>query len=108
MSGPGGQRRDAALLSHGAAEQVYLLLRLALARHLTKGRGEACPLILDDVVGASDSERKQAVLETLLAISESNQVILFTHEDDVLDWARERLTGPPHSVVELDGRAIAS
>ena len=79
----------------------------ALARHLTKGRGEACPLILDDVVGASDSERKQAVLETLLAISESNQVILFTHEDAVRDWARERLTGPPHSVVELDGSAIA-
>lgn len=107
VSGPGGQRRDAALLSHGTAEQVYLLLRLALARHLTKGRGEACPLILDDVVGASDSERKQAVLETLLAISESNQVILFTHEDDVRDWARERLTGPPHSVVELDGSAVA-
>lgn len=107
VSEPGGQRRDAALLSHGAAEQIYLLLRLALARHLTKGSGEACPLILDDVVGASDSERKQAVLETLLAISESNQVILFTHEDDVRDWARERLTGPPHSVVELDGSAIA-
>ena len=107
VAGPGGQRRDAALLSHGAAEQVYLLLRLALARHLTKGRGETCPLILDDVVGASDSERKQAVLETLLAISETNQVILFTHEDDVRDWARERLTGPPHRVVELDGRAIA-
>ena len=107
VSGPGGQRRDVALLSHGTAEQVYLLLRLALARHLTKGRGEACPLILDDVVGASDSERKQAVLETLLAISESNQVILFTREDDVRDWARGRLTGPPHSVVELDGIAIA-
>ena len=108
VSGPGGQRRDAALLSHGAAEQVYLLLRLALARHLTKGSGEACPLILDDVVGASDSERKQSVLETLLAISESNQVVLFTHEDDVRDWARERLTGPPHSVVELDGAIIPS
>ena len=79
----------------------------ALARHLTKGSGEACPLILDDVAGASDSERKQAVLETLLAISESNQVILFTHEDAVRDWARERLTGPPHSVVELDGSAVA-
>ncbi len=107
VSGQGGQRRNAALLSHGTAEQVYLLLRLALARHLTKGSGETCPLILDDVVGASDSERKQAVLETLLAISETNQVILFTHEDDVRDWARERLTLPPHSVLELDGSAIA-
>ena len=59
-------------------------------------------------MGASDSERKQAVLETLLAISESNQIILFTHEDDVRDWARGRLIGLPHSVVELDGAIIPS
>ena len=101
VAGDGGQRRDAALLSHGTAEQVYLLLRLALARHLTKG-DETCPLILDDAVSASDAERKRAALETLLAISESTQVILFTHEDDVRDWARQRLTDKPHRLQELD------
>ena len=88
-----GRWRPAGLLSHGTAEQLYLLLRFALSRHLTEPSGEMCPLILDDVVSAADSERKRQLLETLLSISESVQVILFTHEDDVRSWAEKRLTG---------------
>ena len=99
--------RSAQLLSHGTAEQVYLLLRLALSRHLTK-EGEVCPLILDDVVSASDALRKRVVLETLLAISESTQVVLFTHEDDVRDWARERLAEPSDSLTEISLDAEAA
>ena len=88
-----GRWRSASLLSHGTAEQLYLLLRLALARHLSEPAGEACPLILDDVISAADGERKPQLLRTLLSISESVQVILFTHEEDVRSWAEERLTG---------------
>ena len=106
VAGASGRWRDAALLSHGTAEQVYLLLRLALARHLTADSGEACPLILDDAVGASDGERKLAALDALLAISESTQVILFTHEDDVRDWAHERLVGPTRQLLELDPSGV--
>ena len=95
-----GRWRQADLLSHGTAEQIYLLLRFALARHLAS---QACPLILDDAVAASDSRRKQELLETLLAVSASTQVILFTHEDDVCAWARERLADEPHKLIELDG-----
>ncbi|MCY3992090.1 MAG: hypothetical protein OXF50_12795 [Caldilineaceae bacterium] len=82
------------------AGEVYLLLPLALALHLAS---ENCPLILDDAVAASDSQRKRDLLETLLAVSESTQVILYTHEDDVCAWARERLAGEQHSLTELDG-----
>ncbi len=99
----GGRWRSAELLSHGTAEQVYLLLRFALSRHLTR-EGETCPLILDDVVGASDAVRKQAVLQTLAVLARSTQVILFTHEDDVRDWARENLTGSDARLIELVGR----
>lgn len=99
VRGANGWQR-APLLSHGTAEQVYLLLRLALSRHLTK-QDEICPLILDDVVSASDAARKRVVLETLLAISESPQVILFTHEDDVRDWADERLEEPLGRLIEV-------
>lgn len=88
-----GRRRTAQLLSHGTAEQLYLLLRVALARHLTEPSGEACPLILDGVVSAADRTRNLQLLETLLSISEATQVILFTHEDDVREWAEERLGG---------------
>ena len=99
----GGRWRSAELLSHGTAEQIYLLLRFALSRHLTR-EGETCPLILDDVVGASDTVRKQAVLQTLHALARSTQVILFTHEDDVRDWARENLAGSDARLIELAGR----
>ena len=95
-----GRWQRAEVLSHGTAEQVYLLLRLALARHLAS---QGCPLILDDAVAASDSQRKHDLLESLLAISESTQVILFTHEDDVCTWGRGRLVGEPHKLIELDG-----
>ena len=101
VSGTDGRWRKAVLLSHGTTEQVYLLLRLAMARHMT-AEGEVCPLILDDVVSASDADRKRAVLETLLAISESTQVILFTHENDVCAWAEERLTEPHNRLITLD------
>ena len=105
VAGADGRWRNAALLSHGTAEQVYLLLRLAMARHLT-APNEVCPLILDDVVGSSDGKRKRVVLETLLSISESTQVILFTHEDDVRDWAQERLNSPVHRLNELERDSI--
>ena len=105
VSGADGRWRAANLLSHGTAEQVYLLLRVALARHLAKP-GEGCPLILDDATGASDAERKRVLLDTLLAISRSVQVILFTHDDQVRAWAKERLCAHPNLLIELD-RGVA-
>ena len=95
-----GPWRRAELLSHGTAEQIYLLLRLALSRHLV-APGEVCPLILDDVVAACDAERKQVVLETLQAVGAETQVILFTHEEDVRAWARQRLSAPRDALTEL-------
>ena len=102
-----GERRRAALLSRGTAEQVFLLVRLAMARHLTKS-GESCPLLLDDALAGSDSERKRAVLETLLEVSASTQVILFTHEEDIRDWAGAHLVGPNAKLIELSPRTLAA
>ena len=98
--GDGAPWQNATLLSHGTAEQVYLLLRLALSRHLVKP-GESCPLILDDPVASSDSSRTREVLKALHAISESVQVILFTHDQDVRAWASARLSGSRHRVIDL-------
>ena len=99
--GPDGHFRSADLLSHGTAEQVYLLLRLALARHLTRPE-ETCPLLLDDALSGCDAARARAVLETLLAIADETQVILFTHDDDVGQWADRHLEGPGHRLIELE------
>lgn len=96
-----GPWRNAELLSHGTAEQIYLVARLALVQHLT-AKKEACPLILDDVVSASDGVRSRAILETLLAISGTTQVVLFSHDDSVREWARERLADTPdHRLIDL-------
>jgi len=89
-------------LSHGTAEQAYLLLRAIMARHLTKP-GEICPLVLDDVTAHCDPQRQLAVLEVLHEISLERQVILFAQEDGVLEWARAKLMAPRDHVVELDG-----
>jgi uncharacterized protein YhaN len=91
--GPDGQWRKAQSLSHGTAEQIYLLLRVTLADRLT-ARGEVCPIILDDVLVQCDKERKKALLDVLLTMSEARQVILLTQEDEVLQWAREHVTAP--------------
>jgi len=67
---------------------------------------ETCPLILDDPIATSDTTRRQAVLDTLLALSEPTQVILFTHDRDTRDWARQRLTEPTGALRELDRAGI--
>ena len=97
----GGTWRRAALLSHGTAEQVYLLLRAALARHLV-GADESCPLFLDDVTVQFDRERKQAALVLLQAMAQERQIILFTQEDAVFEWARAHLVLPTDGIVVLD------
>jgi uncharacterized protein YhaN len=97
-----GPWREAALLSHGTAEQVYLLLRVALVDHLTRA-GEVCPLILDEPTSHFDAERTEAVLDLLLEIAAERQVIVFSQEPEALHWAERRLNGSHHSLIRLAG-----
>ena len=60
-----------------------------------------CPLILDDITVHADRARTTAILALLLQISAERQVILFTQEDQVANWAREHLTSPDHAVRTL-------
>ena len=100
VSGEGKNWRQVPLLSHGTAEQIYLLLRVAMARQLTR-QGELCPLILDDVTVNCDPVRQGEVLKLLLAISEEQQVILFSQEPETLQWARRQLSESRDRLVEL-------
>lgn len=92
--------RDALHLSHGTAEQIYLLLRLAMAEHLTKP-GEVCPLMLDDVTVQSDAERTRAILSMLHTLSQERQVIIFSQKKEVVDWAIDTLQSPQDHVEQL-------
>jgi uncharacterized protein YhaN len=79
-----------------------LLLRVALADQLTRA-GEVCPLILDDPTPHFDAARTEAVLDLLVQIAETRQVVLFSQETDVLAWAERHLASSRHSVTRLSG-----
>jgi uncharacterized protein YhaN len=100
VCGPSRRWRAADQLSHGTAEQVYLLLRLALARHLVRD-GTTCPMLLDDVTVHADGRRVHALLDLLHEAAADRQIVLFTQQDQVLDWARANLSDPRHAIREL-------
>ncbi|HEX4016038.1 MAG TPA: hypothetical protein VHX15_04815 [Frankiaceae bacterium] len=92
--------RRAQLLSHGTAEQIYLLLRVALAARLTAGH-DTCPLLLDDVTVHADPERTHRMLELLHRLSGERQIVLFAHQDQVREWADARFDGERDALIEL-------
>ena len=105
VSGNGTPWRDATLLSHGTAEQIYLLLRVVMTRYLTKP-GETCPLLLDDITVHCDPERQTAILSLLHQISAEQQVILFSQEPETLEWALANLSGPDDNLIHLNPKIV--
>ncbi len=95
-----GKWRSAALLSGGTREQIYLLLRIALAEHLADAH-ETAPLFMDEVTAQSDPHRARALLEALLALARDRQIVLFTHDRGVVDWAKASLISERDQVIEL-------
>lgn len=100
VCGPQRKWRPADRLSIGTAEQIYLLLRVALAQHLTT-TPESCPLLLDDVTVQADPERTVEILDLLLALSADRQVIVFAQEPAVAAWAQANLADPRHTLTEM-------
>ena len=100
VSGDGRSWREAPLLSHGTAEQVYLLLRVAMARLLTR-KEESCPLVFDDVTVNCDPQRHREMLNILHTISTEQQVIVFSQEPETFQWAQEHLVESRDRLVEL-------
>ncbi|MEE8537210.1 MAG: AAA family ATPase [Acidobacteriota bacterium] len=91
---------DAALLSYGTTEQIYLLLRVAVANLLTSST-ESCPLLVDDITAQWDTDRTVAVLDLLRRLSEQRQVVVFSQEVDVLAWAEKHLADESNGFIRL-------
>jgi exonuclease SbcC len=100
VAGSDGEFRRAQLLSHGTAEQIYLLLRVALVRRLT-AEHDTCPLLLDDVTVHADPTRTRALLDLLHELSDERQIVLFAHQDQVREWAYEHLVAERDALIEL-------
>ena len=81
--------RDVPFLSQGAADQLYLAVRLAIC-DMVLPADKAVPVLLDDALVNFDDERMAAALDYLLELSERRQVLLFTcqrREGEYLRWA---------------------
>jgi uncharacterized protein YhaN len=69
--------RDAALLSAGTADQLYLATRLAIC-DLVLPEDKQVPIILDDALANFDDERAAAALRWLKEEARHRQILLFT------------------------------
>ncbi len=73
-----GRKVEVPGLSDGTRDQLFLALRLATILGNAR-RGEPFPLIADDLLVNFDTERARAALEVLQEVSQTTQVLLFTH-----------------------------
>ncbi|MBX9723536.1 MAG: hypothetical protein K2X81_19175, partial [Candidatus Obscuribacterales bacterium] len=89
-SRPDGTLLNAAALSEGTRDQLYLSLRLAsLENYLI--HHEAIPFIADDLLVNFDNERAVATIKILQSLSNRTQVIFFTHHAHILELIKTRL-----------------
>ena len=72
-----GLLRDAAFLSAGAADQLYLAVRLAICE-LVLPPEKAAPIVLDDAFAAFDDKRCRLALQWLREAARERQILLFT------------------------------
>ncbi|MCZ7663263.1 MAG: AAA family ATPase [Thermoleophilia bacterium] len=71
-------------LSRGTLEQLYLSLRLGLAREFAR-RTTSVPVIMDDVLVNFDPARAQATADLLTAFAAEQQVLFFTCHPATVD-----------------------
>ena len=76
-------------LSVGAAEQLYLAMRLAMCELVLPG-DEPCPILLDDVLAAFDDHRARLALDCLLELAGERQVLLFTCHSREAEMLRDK------------------
>ncbi|WP_153555509.1 YhaN family protein [Roseimaritima sediminicola] len=94
-------------MSDGAADALYLALRLASLESHVDRRGPF-PLILDDILIQLDDDRAAAALEVLSELSEKTQIIFFTHHRHLLEIAAERLGADQFHCHDLHEVAVTS
>ena len=93
--------RDAQLLSAGAADQLYLAVRLAICE-LVLPSDAPPPLVLDDALANYDDVRCAAALKWLRKEAEHRQILLFTCHSREAEFFRN---DPDVRIQQLTGAA---
>ncbi len=96
-----GRQIDAASLSRGTVEQLYLCLRFALAEQLSTT--SPLPLLLDDILVNSDPGRGPRMARTIGHVAERQQVFMFTCHPWVVDMLTAEV---PAHVIDLPGATV--
>lgn len=96
--------RSIQVLSQGAADQLYLAVRLAICQ-LVLPPEKHVPLILDDVFTSFDDRRLAAALDWLLQESQNRQILLFTCHDRERVYLADR---PGVHILTLNGGTVCS
>ncbi|AMH94858.1 transmembrane protein [methanogenic archaeon ISO4-H5] len=78
-----GEKKIAKEWSSGLEDQVKLSVKMAVSLSLSK---EKPPVILDDILLTSDTERKRAACKALAELSRDIQVIYFTCDRETRDF----------------------
>ncbi len=73
-----------AQLSHGARDQLYIALRMGIARLLAAET--VLPFIFDDPFLNCDAERLGKIRYSLEQLAKECQIILLSHREDFLTW----------------------
>lgn len=72
------EARNAATLSQGTVDQIYLAVRLAVADLCLTNGVETAPIILDDALVSMDQGRMEQALDLLVELGQRRQILLFT------------------------------
>lgn len=81
--------RELPLLSQGAADQLYLAVRLAVC-DMVLPKENAVPIILDDALANFDETRMAAALDWLVEESRKRQILLFTCQKREGEYLKDR------------------
>jgi hypothetical protein len=83
------------LLSQGAADQLYLAVRLAICELVLPRR---TPIVLDDALVTFSDDRMASALDYLVEAAEDRQILLFTCQKREGDYLRQAHPGQFHDI----------
>lgn len=89
--------REISLLSQGAADQLYLAVRLAIC-YLVLPAEQCAPILLDDALVTFDDQRCAAALDYLVELAQERQILLFTCHSRELTYLSQAHPGRYHAI----------
>ena len=99
-------RKEEVAWSAGLADQVYLAIRLGLAREFGR-HSEPLPVILDDVLVKFDPSRRENTARVILEFAREQQVLLFSCHPEFVDIMAAVRRDPRHQETAVACFAIA-